>query len=620
MAVVEEGLRVTFEGNTKPLEAASTAAGKSLDKVSAAAKQMAKGAAIAGGSLDKTAKSSGAATQSLVNLSRVAQDSPFGFIGIANNLNPLLESFQRLQIESKATGVSLGSALKGALIGPAGIGVALGIVSSLLVVFGDKLFKSKDKIQEQADAVKKAKQVLADYVDSLNDANKINLEGTQNAQGELVKLQTLYKASQDLNIPLAERKKIVDQLQEQYPKYFKNISDETILAGGASAAYGRLTSSILAASKARAAQDTLVDIQKQLLTTEQQISDEQSKRVGILGKLNNLNRQGKKVVTSLTGEERITGLGVKIEKEERALNASLKDGNKLYDQRFELVKRLNNVSALLTGIVEKDPQSILNPTGNVKPVKTIKTKPEKVEVSLRGTPISVLGIDVFRKELQDKFDKENPFNDFIKVTPRKAIVDFKQTQVSTNLSDKILKENGGFIKMNGAIIDPAIMKQFDELQAKQENLANTVSSVVAPAFQNMFGAITAGEEPIKAFFKSIGQSVTQLIQQLIAAAIQAAILSLITGGASGGGLSFAKAFGKITGFASGGLVFGPSIGMVGEGNGTTRSNPEVIAPLDKLKKYISNTGAGNVEVFGRLSGADILLSSSRVGKSQRRVR
>ena len=44
------------------------------------------------------------ATQSLVNLSRIAQDAPYGFIGIANNLNPLLESFQRLGEKTKQSG------------------------------------------------------------------------------------------------------------------------------------------------------------------------------------------------------------------------------------------------------------------------------------------------------------------------------------------------------------------------------------------------------------------------------------------------------------------------------------------------------------------------------------
>jgi ABC-type transporter Mla subunit MlaD len=70
------------------------------------------------------------ATNSLLNLGRVAQDAPFGILGIANNLNPLFESLGRT---SRAAG-GFGGALKAmgsSLIGPAGIGVALSVVSSL---------------------------------------------------------------------------------------------------------------------------------------------------------------------------------------------------------------------------------------------------------------------------------------------------------------------------------------------------------------------------------------------------------------------------------------------------------------------------------------------------------
>jgi septation ring formation regulator EzrA len=58
--------------------------------------------------MSSVAKPTADATNALSNLSRVAQDAPYGFIGIANNLNPLLESFQRLQKES----VNSGGALK----------------------------------------------------------------------------------------------------------------------------------------------------------------------------------------------------------------------------------------------------------------------------------------------------------------------------------------------------------------------------------------------------------------------------------------------------------------------------------------------------------------------------
>jgi len=75
----------------------------------------------------------------------------------------------------------------------------------------------------------------------------------------------------------------------------------------------------------------------------------------------------------------------------------------------------------------------------------------------------------------------------------------------------------------------------------------------------------------------------------------------------------------IPAFAEGGLVTGATLGLVGEGPGTSMSNPEVIAPLDKLKSMIGQ-GQGSVEVFGRISGSDILISSDRARKNRNRTR
>ena len=63
-------------------------------------------------------------------------------------------------------------------------------------------------------------------------------------------------------------------------------------------------------------------------------------------------------------------------------------------------------------------------------------------------------------------------------------------------------------------------------------------------------------------------------------------------------------------FAEGGLVSGATIGMVGEGPGTSAINPEVIAPLDKLKGMIGDSG-GKVIVEGVIRGEDIYISNER---------
>lgn len=150
-------------------------------------------------------------------------------------------------------------------------------------------------------------------------------------------------------------------------------------------------------------------------------------------------------------------------------------------------------------------------------------------------------------------------------------------------------------------------KQAELLLQQNIRLADQISGVLTPLTDTFIDALTSRQDAIKAFFQSIGNAVKQLIKQLIAAVVQAAILSLITGGAAGGGFSFKGAFKKVLGFASGGLVTGPVSALVGEGVGTNRSNPEVVAPLDKLKSFFNNMTNGR---GGMMNSAKMGISGS----------
>lgn len=63
-------------------------------------------------------------------------------------------------------------------------------------------------------------------------------------------------------------------------------------------------------------------------------------------------------------------------------------------------------------------------------------------------------------------------------------------------------------------------------------------------------------------------------------------------------------------FANGGVISGPTMGLMGEYPGAA-NNPEVVAPLDKLKTLIGG-GSGGTFV---LRGQDLLLSVNRAQKA-----
>lgn len=63
---------------------------------------------------------------------------------------------------------------------------------------------------------------------------------------------------------------------------------------------------------------------------------------------------------------------------------------------------------------------------------------------------------------------------------------------------------------------------------------------------------------------------------------------------------------KVKAFADGGIVSGPTMGLIGEYPGA-KSNPEVVAPLDKLKDMLGSNGGGQFI----LKGQDLVLAMNR---------
>lgn len=86
------------------------------------------------------------------------------------------------------------------------------------------------------------------------------------------------------------------------------------------------------------------------------------------------------------------------------------------------------------------------------------------------------------------------------------------------------------------------------------------------------------------------------------------------------GMSQAKgALSGATAFASGGIVSGPTLGLVGEYAGAKR-NPEVIAPLDRLQSMLKSGGMGDINVYNSFDERGITTFIDRGNKRNNRTR
>lgn len=170
----------------------------------------------AGEGLGKTEKSSGAAAYALTNFNRVVQDAPYGIMGVANNIDPLVQSFQKLKAETGSTGGAF-KALLGTLAGPTG--VLLGIN---MLVLG---------IQILPDVFKKVSAAIAgttEKMQKLTAATKVqgifSNDSIIKSYGEAKAFSALADELRKTNANSAERKKVIAELNALVPEHTKGVN------------------------------------------------------------------------------------------------------------------------------------------------------------------------------------------------------------------------------------------------------------------------------------------------------------------------------------------------------------------------------------------------------------
>jgi hypothetical protein len=170
-----------------------------------------------------------------------------------------------------------------------------------------------------------------------------------------------------------------------------------------------------------------------------------------------------------------------------------------------------------------------------------------------------------------------------------------------------------------AMFKDASGKMFDYMANNAANWGNSLGQA--------FGLMAQGAEQGKEAMKSATKGI---ISQSLAAAQASIIEAMINSGKfSGpaapvvipalvaGGIGLIQSlFADIPAFAAGGIVSGPTVGLMGEYPGA-KTNPEVIAPLDKLQSMLQ-ADKQQVVVSGRIDGNSIRLANDRTNRNAKR--
>jgi hypothetical protein len=223
-----------------------------------------KSAGVLGGAV---VKGSNQAAFALTNLGRVAQDAPFGFIGIQNNIPPLIESFQRLKSTSGGTGGAL-KALGSSLIGSGGLLFAVSLVTSALTV----LASNPEKV---AGAINYLSGVVDNATESQKAYNEELIETSAAAKVEITSLTGLIGIAQNETNSRKARLEALKKVKAEYPEQLNFLTLETIGSKRASEAIDLLSKSLLRKAKIQAAEKLLGDaFTKQLEATTKTVAEQ----------------------------------------------------------------------------------------------------------------------------------------------------------------------------------------------------------------------------------------------------------------------------------------------------------------------------------------------------------
>lgn len=182
------------------------------------------------------------------------------FLAISNNLPILADQLaltrQRVK-ELKAEGQSFTPVWKQVIKSIISWQTLLVAGITVLTLYGKEITEWVGSLFKGKQAFDAAKQAAEQFHATMT-------EGAISAQAEITKLDLLYRAATNVAKPYNERKKAVERLQEIYPAYFGNMSEEQVMVGNAISAYNNLRDAIIEAAQARAAQEVIAEKAKDI--------------------------------------------------------------------------------------------------------------------------------------------------------------------------------------------------------------------------------------------------------------------------------------------------------------------------------------------------------------------
>lgn len=498
---------------------------------------------------------------------------------------------------------------------------------------------------------------LDDVVRGLNPVyahlSDIQKEATKAANDEKAAVAPLIKVLQDNTASLDQKRAAIAKLQEISPEYFGNLRLEKGEVVGLTASYNDYIDSIIRAAKAKAAQGKLEDFakRKEALEAERDAFEALKgsytegygmyealdvEQTDVYNRIAALEEESKAVYEVFKANTEVSNSYKELKNNADNASGGMSEGGK------SVAKTYKEVTTELDNILKK--QQALGSAGSdeafdeyVTAIDNGVEKLIKAGAKLDGPEIKALqGLMAGQKAGMAPGEAPAPLPSLAMPTSVTSIED-KAPDVTSGLVDI-----GDAAKMTAFHVD-GLGQSFlnmmanaglsqEQMQAVGEGMA-AMAAVSEQAFQGVFDSLMG----VEGAYTNVGRAALIAAMQMVKAALAATLAKaiqdsmarsghplagLIVSGIVVGGVT--ALFGRLQQevqkapkFAKGALVHGPTMAMVGDNPGAS-VDPEVIAPLSRLKKMMGGT-TPQIDVAGVIRGEDLYLINKRASMRANRT-
>jgi hypothetical protein len=578
-----------------------------LNQLSTAQTKAGNTAAAAGNQIKKT-------NMQWTSLALVIQDLPYGFRGIQNNLPALVGGFA-------------------AATGP--IYLAFSALIAITTAYEKEIAQLIYGIDAFSIANKKMNEELATSIGQ--------------AKSQIAVDQSLLKIINDTTKSTNERERALASLKKEYEGNIElqklDIQDGDKLA----LVYDKISNALIRRAKATAYASLIAEEETKIFKLQNQQGEEVVKNLGFMGTVYGLATGGMLGFNSASNI--VTSAFSKQAKEIKQSQLNIELYTKKLDENTDATNKNADAQSLDSSAIKKKGDNAKKEAAKLATYVAKRLAASGGETTYVAEPAldPSNAAKLFKAKMAYEKKASKDRVDFLKGQYQLEVSEAEGSFAKIQLAEENMRIalDKGF--MDGSIKLSEYIDGITELRKKsnQTILAESKAALadmmkIGVGIMNALGPaldmlLEKGESIGEVLSKAFQDVIKKLIKVAIAAAIAVALLSILfpkvveKGG--GAGKLFGGLFGQGMGLganlfggdsnsvpvvppakptANGGIFGGPSFRLVGEYPGA-QSNPEIVAPLDKLKGLIGGNNGGTLEA--RISGNDLLILMNKAQRN-----